>query len=141
LRSPPRSTLFPYTTLFRSQDVMKTVRARIEPFLSRAGVLVAESGAGASVVVTDTPDVLDRSARYLDQANRAMTRRVRLVFEELTVALSEHAHAGIDWNLVFSGARLAAGLAVPALAGGASGRLGAEVVQGSFSGSEAVIRA
>jgi type IVB pilus formation R64 PilN family outer membrane protein len=123
------------------QDVMKTVRARIEPFLSRAGVLVAESGAGASVVVTDTPDVLDRIARYLDQENRAMTRRVRLVFEELTVALSEHAHAGIDWNLVFSGARLAAGLAVPALAGGASGRLGAEVVQGSFSGSEAVIRA
>ncbi len=123
------------------QDVMKTIRARIEPFLSRAGVLVAEPGAGASVVVTDTPDVLDRIARYLDRENRALTRRVRLVFEELTVALSEQAQAGIDWNLIFSGARLAAGLAVPALAGGTGGQLGVHIVQGPFSGSEAVIRA
>ncbi len=123
------------------QDVMKTVRARIEPFLSRAGVLVAEPGAGASVVVTDTPDVLDRIARYLERENRALTRRVRLVFEELTVALTEQAQAGIDWNLVFSGARLAAGLAMPALAGGTGGRLGVDIVQGPFAGSEAVIRA
>ena len=123
------------------QDVMKTVRARIEPFLSRAGVLVAEAGAGASVVVTDTPDVLDRIAAYLDRENRALTRRVRLVFEELTVALSEQAHASIDWNLVFSSARLAAGLAVPALAGATGGQLGLEIAQGPFSGSEAVIRA
>ncbi|KAB0594813.1 hypothetical protein [Castellaniella defragrans] len=123
------------------QDVMKTIRARIEPFLSRAGVLVAEPGAGASVVVTDTPDVLDRIARYLDRENRALTRRVRLIFEELTVALSEQAQAGIDWNLVFSGARLAAGLAVPALGGGTGGQLGVDIVRGPFSGSEAVIRA
>ncbi|WP_368641541.1 hypothetical protein ABRY95_01100 [Castellaniella ginsengisoli] len=123
------------------QNVMQTVRARIEPFLSRAGVLAAEPGAGASVVVTDTPDVLDRIARYLDQENRALTRRVRLVFEELTVALGEQAQAGIDWNLVFSGASLAAGLAVPALTSGASGKLGVGVVQGALSGSEAVIHA
>ncbi|MGB3424878.1 MAG: hypothetical protein WBF84_08215 [Castellaniella sp.] len=123
------------------QDVMKTVRARIEPFLSRAGVLSAESGAGTSVVVTDTPDVLDRIAQYLERENRALTRRVRLVFEELTVAFSEQAQAGIDWNLIFSGARLAAGLAVPALSGATGGQLGVNIVQGSFSGSEAVIRA
>ncbi|GAA0774339.1 hypothetical protein ABRZ04_05840 [Castellaniella ginsengisoli] len=123
------------------QNVMQTVRARIEPFLSRAGVLAAEPGAGASVVVTDTPDVLDRIGRYLEQENRALTRRVRLVFEELTVALGEQAQAGIDWNLVFSGASLAAGLAVPALTSGASGKLGVGVVQGALSGSEAVIHA
>lgn len=123
------------------QDVLKTVRARIEPFLSRAGVLVADPGAGATIVVTDTPDVLDRIARYLDQENRALTRRVRLVFEELTVALSEQAQVSLDWNLVFSGARLAAGLAVPALATEPAGRLGVGVVQGPMTGSEAVIRA
>ncbi len=123
------------------QDVMKTVRARIEPFLSRAGLLVAEPGAGASIVVTDTPDVLDRIARYLDQENRALTRRVRLIFEELTVALSEQAQVSLDWNVVFSGARLAAGLAMPALATEPVGRLGVGVVQGPMTGSEAVIRA
>ena len=123
------------------QDVMKTVRARIEPFLSRAGLLVAEPGAGASVVVTDIPDVLDRIAAYLDQENRALTRRVRLVFEELTVALNEQAQASLDWNLVFSGAGLAAGLAVPALATGPVGRLGIGVTRGAMTGSEAVIQA
>ncbi|HET8597231.1 MAG TPA: hypothetical protein VFM22_05675 [Castellaniella sp.] len=123
------------------QDVIKTIRARLEPFLSRAGVMVAEAGAGATVVVTDMPDVLDRIGQYLDQENRALTRRVRLVFEELTVALSEQAQASLDWNLVFSGARLAAGLAVPGLAGGPAGRLGIGMVRGSMTGSEAVIQA
>ncbi|WP_323011414.1 hypothetical protein [Castellaniella sp.] len=124
------------------QDVMKTVRARIEPFLSRAGLLVAEPGAGSTVVVTDTPEVLDRIALYLDQENRALTRRVRLVFEELTVALSEQAHASLDWNLVFSGAGMAAGLAVPAFTSGAvAGSVGLGITQGSMSGSEAIIRA
>jgi type IVB pilus formation R64 PilN family outer membrane protein len=123
------------------QDVMKSIRARIEPFLSRSGVLVAEPGASSSVVVTDTPDVLARIGRYLEQENRALTRRVRLVFEELTVALSEQAHASLDWNLVFSGARLAAGLAVPAVATGPAGRLAVGVTRGPMSGSEAVIQA
>ncbi|MER1940550.1 hypothetical protein ABS755_07555 [Castellaniella sp. FW104-16D08] len=123
------------------QDVLKTVRARIEPFLSRAGVLVAEPGAGATVVVTDLPEVLDRIAGYLDKENRALTRRVRLVFEELTVALNEQAQASLDWNLVFSGAQLEASLTVPALASGPAGRLGVGLGTGSMSGSEAVIRA
>ncbi|MGB6241811.1 MAG: hypothetical protein WBF69_04940 [Castellaniella sp.] len=123
------------------QDVMKTVRARIEPFLSQAGLLVAEQGAGATIVVTDLPDVLDRVAAYLDQENRSLTRRVRLVFEELTVALNEQAQASLDWNVVFSGARLAAGLAVPALSSGPAGRLGVGITHGTLSGSEAVIQA
>src|SRR2546422_8601400 len=30
IRRPPRSTLFPYTTLFRSQDVRERARARVQ---------------------------------------------------------------------------------------------------------------
>ncbi len=123
------------------QDVLKAVRARIEPFLSRAGLLVAEPGAGTSVVVTDMPEVLDRITGYLERENRALTRRVRLVFEELTVALSDQAQASLDWNLVFSGARLAAGMAMPGLASGPGGRVGVGIVQGPWSGSEAIIQA
>lgn len=124
------------------QDAMKTVRARIEPFLSRAGLLVAESGASSSIVVTDTPDVLERIAQYIDYENRAMTRRVRLIFEEITVALDDHAEAGLDWNLVFSSARIAAALAMPgADSGRVAGSLGVGVGQGPFAGSEAVVRA
>src|SRR3546814_858039 len=39
-----------------AQEPMKAVRARLEPFLSQAGTLVAEPGASSSVIVTDTPD-------------------------------------------------------------------------------------
>lgn len=124
------------------QDAMKTVRARIEPFLSRAGLLVAESGASSSIVVTDTPDVLDRIAEYIEYENRAMTRRVRLIFEEITVSVNDHAEAGLDWNLVFSSARVAAALVMPGVeAGRVAGSLGAGVAQGPFAGSEAVVRA
>ncbi len=124
-----------------TQDLLGVVRSRIEPFLSHAGVLVAESGGSSSIVVTDTPAVLQRIGRYLDDENRALTRRVRLVFEELTVAVNDNAEAGLDWNLVFSSAKVAASLAVPGsgLVEAASMSLGMN--EGSFQGSDAIIKA
>ncbi len=125
----------------RDFDVIKTVRSRIEPFLSQAGVLVAEPGAGASIVVTDIPEVLENISKYLEQENRALTRRVRLVFEELTVALNEQAQASIDWNLVFSGTKLAAGIASSTASMSPASKLGLQLMQGKMSGSEAIIQA
>lgn len=122
-------------------DVMQVIRARIEPFLSQAGVLVAEPGASASVVVTDTPDALARIGRYLDHENRGLTRRVRLLFEEVTLLGSDTAEAGIDWNLVFSSARVAASLASPAGVAAEAGSLGIGIQQGPFQGSEAIVKA
>ncbi len=122
-------------------DLLDVVRARIEPFLSRAGVLVAEAGASSSIVITDTPEVLQRIGRYLDHENRAMTRRVRLVFEELTVVLSDSAEAGLDWNLVFSSAKIAASMAMPGSNLVDAGSLSLGLNQGSFQGSDAVIKA
>src|SRR3712207_9093482 len=37
IRRPPRSTLFPYTTLFRSEMVIKTARMGIPVLISRSG--------------------------------------------------------------------------------------------------------
>ena len=122
-------------------DVMAVVRARIEPFLSTAGVLVAESGASSTIVVTDTPDVLGRIASYLDHENRSLTRRVRLVFEEVTVLVHDHAEAGLDWNLVYSSAKIAAGLAMPGSALGEAGALSVGLTDGPFNGSDAIVRA
>src|SRR5689334_25130527 len=34
IRRPPRSTLFPYTTLFRSMDALVPVRERGQPYLN-----------------------------------------------------------------------------------------------------------
>ncbi len=122
-------------------DVMATVRARLEPFLTRAGVLVAQAGATSSVVVTDTPEALDNIAKYLEKENRILTRRVRLVFEEITVALTEKDQASIDWNIVFSGASLMAGAAIPGIPAAQAANIGLGITRGKFSGSEAVIKA
>src|SRR3712207_7891046 len=38
IRRPPRSTLFPYTTLFRSLNVQESIKRAITEFFARAGV-------------------------------------------------------------------------------------------------------
>jgi len=122
-------------------DLLEAVRRRIEPFLTRAGLLVAEPGASASIVVTDTPDVLRRIASYLERENQALTRRVRLVFEEITLSVDDMAEAGLDWNLVFSSARLAAAAFMPGTDVEQAGGLGMALRRGPYQGSEAVVKA
>ncbi|MCC2595316.1 hypothetical protein LKR43_03080 [Pusillimonas sp. MFBS29] len=122
-------------------DVLSVIRARIEPFLSRSGLLVAEPGASASVVVTDTPEVLRRIASYLEQENRAMTRRVRLIFEELTVAMHDNAEVGLDWNLLFASTRLGAAMSMAGAGMTDSGLISLGLNEGPFQGSEAIVKA
>lgn len=123
------------------RELLDVVRSRIEPFLSRAGLLVAESGASSSIVVTDVPEVLQRIALYLEQENRALTRRVRLVFDEVTLSMRDTAEAGFDWNLVFSGAKVVAAASMPDAAAAEAASFGLGLTDGSFKGSEAVVKA
>src|SRR2546422_7593773 len=44
IRRPPRSTLFPYTTLFRSRRVVRTLRGRLPQFSSPHDVVPFISG-------------------------------------------------------------------------------------------------
>ena len=127
--------------VLNSHDPLQSVKARIEPFLSRAGVVVAEPGASATLVVTDTPEVLSQVASFLERENRAMTRRVRLLFEELTVLMEDEAEAGIDWDIVFSSARAAASVGMSSPLALEAGGLAASVVQGPYQGSELLIKA
>jgi len=122
-------------------EPLAAVRARVEPFLSRAGVVVAEPGAAAMLVITDTPEVLGRIAVFIDRENRAMTRRVRLLFEELTVAVEEGAEAGIDWDVVFAGARWAASAGMAGATAIDSGFFSLAVNDGRFAGSELLVKA
>lgn len=98
-------------------DPLKSLTLRIEPLLTQAGVVVVMPGAGASVVVTDTPLALARVDHFLQMENRAATRRVRLVLEEITVMTHNSSHLGIDWAAVYQQAKQAASLAtVPGVA-------------------------
>ncbi|TFL10233.1 hypothetical protein CSC67_17885 [Pusillimonas caeni] len=122
-------------------SLMEVVRQRIEPFLSQAGVVVAEPGASSTVVVTDTPEVLQRIAKYLEHENRSLTRRVRLIVDEITLAAQESAEAGLDWNLIFSSARIAAAAFMPGANLEQAGGVGLGLKQASFSGSEVIVQA
>src|SRR3712207_8111354 len=44
IRRPPRSTLFPYTTLFRSNEMILNVLARYEAMKGEEGAAMAEYG-------------------------------------------------------------------------------------------------
>src|SRR3712207_8042953 len=72
IRRPPRSTLFPYTTLFRSEDKLVVARARkIERFLSQPN-FVAEQFTGTPgqyVKLEDTIKGLDRKSTRLNSSH------------------------------------------------------------------------
>lgn len=123
------------------EKLFDVIRARIDPFLTRAGVVVAQPGASSSIVVTDTPEVLDRIAAYLDHENKVLTRRIRLVFEEITLASHDNAQAGMDWNLIFSSARIAAMASMGGSSAVEAGIASLGLVQGPFGGSEAMVAA
>lgn len=124
-----------------AEPLFDVIRARIEPFLSRAGILVAQPGASASIVVTDTPEVLDNIATYLDHENKVLTRRVRLIFEEITLAAQDSAQAGLDWDLIFSNARVAAMASMGGSGVVEAGIVTLNLLEGPFSGSQAMVTA
>src|SRR3712207_8364023 len=75
IRRPPRSTLFPYTTLFRSERLQEAVALGCE-----AGVQVA--------VVRDALDLLDRHGRLARELAAPRQRRV----EQLVVGHRSEEH-------------------------------------------------
>ena len=124
------------------QQVMDAIRVRIEPLLTRAGVVVAQPGATTSVVVTDVPDALDAVGRFLERENRALTRRVRIVFEEVSIARHENLEFGVDWDIALRGGAVAAALSTPALAA-STGAAGAttEFGHASLGASKLILQA
>ncbi|MDQ6216185.1 hypothetical protein [Achromobacter insolitus] len=121
-------------------DALAILRANIAPFLTRSGV-VAEAVEGAtSIVVTDTPEALERVARYLERENKALTRRIRLMFEEITVVANDATSGGIDWSIVYAAAGTAARLALPG-AGAPTSNVEAAMSSGPFQGTQAIVSA
>ncbi|WP_459614620.1 hypothetical protein [Bordetella sp. 2513F-2] len=123
------------------QQPLAAVRDRLEPFLTRAGRIAEIDSGGTSLVITDTPEVLSRIAAFIERENRTLTRRVRLVFEEITVLVNDASEGGIDWGAVYDSVRSAAAFTVPAAADASAAALDVAVSAGPFAGSRAVISA
>jgi type IVB pilus formation R64 PilN family outer membrane protein len=124
------------------QHSIEAIRARLEPFLTRAAVVAAQPGASMSIVVTDTPEALNAIGQFLARENRIMTRRVRLLFEEITLSTNEDLEFGFDWAAALNQGALAAQLASPALAAGVdAARVGLTGAHSVVQSSQMVLKA
>ncbi|VCU69077.1 Bacterial type II and III secretion system protein [Pigmentiphaga humi] len=124
-------------------DALAAVKGKLEPFLTRAGVIAANGDASGLVVVTDVPESLDRIAAFLERENKALTRRVRLMFEEIELVAKNQNEHGIDWNLVYRRTRDAVqggtpGSLVSDIAGAG---LGLSITGGRWDGTALVLKA
>src|SRR2546422_5739863 len=79
IRRPPRSTLFPYTTLFRSLDA---VHARLLGGLERAERLVADRSSGANLFMQSFVLLLRRSEEHTSELQSRLHLVCRLLLEK-----------------------------------------------------------
>ncbi len=132
-----------------SKDEAKELAAvvsKVSQFLTRAGVIKSADGASNTIVVTDTKEAQDRIAEFLESENRQMTRRVRLVFEEITVQRDRLNQGSVDWKILFNSLgreNQASALGVGGMldAAQAPGSIGATVGSGPFAGSNIALTA
>src|SRR2546429_729057 len=93
IRRPPRSTLFPYTTLFRSQPPARKMRAtpRVPPAVSdqaHAGTV-----AGCAGCVAGTSVGSDRSEEHTSELQSRLHLVCRLLLEKKKKTIEGIAHA------------------------------------------------
>lgn len=81
-------------------DAMASMKATLLAMGTVAGT-VDINPESKSVVVSDTPEAIDRMEKYIDTENKRLTRRITLVFEELFITNKHGREASIDWSLLY----------------------------------------
>jgi len=88
-------------TVVNSQlSVFTSLSASIKSMLSRYGSVVSSPATG-SITVTDTPDVLDQVAQFMEAQNRSLSKQVLINVTVLSVDLSADDSYGINWGAVY----------------------------------------
>src|SRR3712207_7420457 len=94
IRRPPRSTLFPYTTLFRSKDYAARLRERISPTRAAASAI---SDLGSDTTYLCAVDAEGNGCRSEEHTSELQSRQYlvcRLLLEKKnTAVLAINAHA------------------------------------------------
>src|SRR5437763_10163363 len=93
LRRPPRSTLFPYTTLFRSIDVDQC-QAVLEIFVNMVPLLLGSGGAIAAHLVENVPP--DRKSTRLNSSHRCISYAVFCLKKKKHIILLDTLHHTAD---------------------------------------------
>lgn len=81
-------------------SVYSSLQSAIKAMLSQAGSVVLSPATG-SISVTDTPDVLEHVAEFMEQQNRVLSRQVLVNVTVLSVTLTDQDSYGINWNAVY----------------------------------------
>ncbi len=81
-------------------------------------------------------------AKYVEDQNKLMSRRVRVLIESVEVTTRDDNDYGMDWNLIYKAANSAVSVASPAsLVASQVGTTGWGRTSGKLSGSDAVVQA
>jgi type IVB pilus formation R64 PilN family outer membrane protein len=88
-------------TEMKSQlSVFSSLEKSIAAMLSAYGKVVASPATG-SISVTDTPDILDRVAQFVEAENKTLSRQVMVNVTVLSVNTGGSDDYGINWSLVY----------------------------------------
>ncbi|EAB9446523.1 PilN family type IVB pilus formation outer membrane protein [Salmonella enterica subsp. diarizonae] len=136
------------TTTLQDRDAYEDIRKTMETILTPEKGRYWLSESTGVLTVTDTPQVLETVARYVDEQNRDMNRQVQLSVKVLSISNTRNEQFGIDWGLVYKslqqvGATLnnAGGDIAGATSAGASILDTATGSAARFSGSSLLIKA
>ncbi len=88
-------------TEFTGMSVWTGIEEGIKTMLSADGKLIATPATG-TITVTDTPHILERVSKYIDDQNASLSRQVVINVKVLSVDLSDSDEYGINWNAVYN---------------------------------------
>lgn len=125
----------------KDQNLLAGMKDTVDALLSAGGKAVI-SQESQTLVVTDTTQAIARVGKYVEDQNKLMSRRVRVLIESIEVSTKDNNDYGMDWNLIYKAANSAVSLASPAsIVDSQVGTAGWARTAGKGSGSDAVVQA
>ena len=120
-----------------SLSVWTAINDAIKGMLTTRGA-VAVNAATGTVMVTDTPQVLDRVAKFIDMQNASLSKQVLVNVRVLAVDMDQADSYGINWSAVYTalGDRYRLSAAGPAFAANTgAGLFGAHILGNPLAAS------
>ncbi|NHB91639.1 PilN family type IVB pilus formation outer membrane protein [Photorhabdus cinerea] len=127
------------TSLTRS--VMDEIQKTVSNMLTSGEGKLTLSMATASLVVTDSPEVLDRIKDYIDQQNKLLTTQVVLNVKILNLTFDRTDQYGVDWSLAYKSAHIGVGGEGSSAINGRDISTNIHILKGPFSDSTLLIKA
>lgn len=91
------------TTEISSEDsITDDIRNTLNAMHTPGTPPISYAASTGTVMVTDTPDVLDQIETYLTAENKVLTRQVLFFVQVLEVELTNTDQLGIDWSAVYN---------------------------------------